>query len=134
MMAGREKGGVSLLLMHDISKSFAGVQVLDRISFDVRQGEVHALCGENGAGKSTLMKILGGVFPASGGGITLDGRPMRWRHAPPASASSTRNSACCGTARSPKTSCSAASRRAAAWSTAGKWKRRRGRRSTVSAP
>jgi ribose transport system ATP-binding protein len=77
---GRAAAGETLLLMHDISKSFAGIQVLDRISFDVRAGEVHALCGENGAGKSTLMKILSGAFPASDGRILLDGREMRFAH------------------------------------------------------
>jgi len=73
-------GGETLLVMREISKSFAGIQVLDRVSLDVRAGEVHALCGENGAGKSTLMKILSGAFPASGGHILLDGREMRFAH------------------------------------------------------
>jgi ribose transport system ATP-binding protein len=73
-------GDHTLLVMRDISKSFAGIQVLDRISVDVRAGEVHALCGENGAGKSTLMKILSGAFPASSGHILLDGREMRFAH------------------------------------------------------
>jgi ribose transport system ATP-binding protein len=77
---GAAPGRHVLLAMQDISKSFGSVQVLDGISFDVRAGEVHALCGENGAGKSTLMKILTGAVPVSSGRILLDGQEMHFSH------------------------------------------------------
>lgn len=51
------------LQMKAITKEFPGVRALDNVTFSVRKGEIHALCGENGAGKSTLMKVLSGVYP-----------------------------------------------------------------------
>jgi ABC-type sugar transport system ATPase subunit len=63
--------GAPVLQMRAIRKSFGGGDVLKRVNFDVRAGEVHALCGENGAGKSTLMNILAGVVSPDAGEITL---------------------------------------------------------------
>lgn len=54
-----------LLEMKNITKDFSGVRALDNVSFSVKEGEIHALCGENGAGKSTLMKVLSGVYGSS---------------------------------------------------------------------
>ncbi|MCC8179324.1 MAG: sugar ABC transporter ATP-binding protein [Planctomycetes bacterium] len=66
-----------LLLMENVSKSFAANKVLDNICFTLRAGEVHALMGENGAGKSTAIKILGGIYPADSADIYLDGDKVR---------------------------------------------------------
>lgn len=52
-----------ILQMQGITKVFPGVRALDNVTLEVRQGTIHAICGENGAGKSTLMKILSGVYP-----------------------------------------------------------------------
>jgi len=65
-----------LLEMRSITKRFPGVLALSDVSFDVRQGEVHALLGENGAGKSTLMKILAGVYTRDAGEINFKGSPV----------------------------------------------------------
>ncbi len=69
------------LAMRGITKWYpaSGVLANDRVDFDVRRGEVHALVGENGAGKSTLVGILDGVVSADAGTISLDGRPVTIR-------------------------------------------------------
>ena len=63
-----------VLKLEGITKRFPAVTALDKVDFDVRAGEVHALLGENGAGKSTLMKVLDGVHSADEGHIYLEGR------------------------------------------------------------
>jgi ABC-type sugar transport system ATPase subunit len=65
-----------LLYMEDVSKSFPGVLALDKVSLEVRHGEILGLIGENGAGKSTLMKILSGVYPLDSGQLYLLGQPV----------------------------------------------------------
>ncbi|WP_226534075.1 sugar ABC transporter ATP-binding protein [Microbacterium paraoxydans] len=67
----------TLLSVEGVSKSFPGVKALDDVSFDVRPGTVHALCGENGAGKSTLMKIINGIYQPDGGTIRVRGEEVR---------------------------------------------------------
>jgi D-xylose transport system ATP-binding protein len=70
-----------VLELRSITKHFPGVKALDGVSFDLRPGEVHALCGENGAGKSTLIKVLCGYYPAGtyGGEVLLDGKVATFR-------------------------------------------------------
>lgn len=67
----------AFLSMNHINKSFNRVQVLNNVSLQVEQGEIHALLGENGAGKSTLMNILGGVYQPDSGTIRMNGQTVK---------------------------------------------------------
>ena len=68
--------GSPLLEVHDLSKAFKGVQALDQVSLQVRQGEILGLLGPNGSGKSTFINVVSGHYPLSGGEIVFDGRPL----------------------------------------------------------
>jgi simple sugar transport system ATP-binding protein len=59
-----------------ITKRFPGVLANDDVSFDLRQGEVHALLGENGAGKTTLMNILYGLYKPDAGEVLVNNQPL----------------------------------------------------------
>lgn len=65
-----------ILRIERISKNFPGVKALNKVDFDLKYGEVHALVGENGAGKSTLMKILSGLYEKDSGDIYLEGQKI----------------------------------------------------------
>ncbi|PAD87470.1 xylose ABC transporter ATP-binding protein [Niallia circulans] len=69
------------LQMKGIVKEFPGVKALNNVTFSVKRGEIHALCGENGAGKSTLMKILSGVYPQGTyeGEIIINGQTVQFK-------------------------------------------------------
>ena len=68
-----------ILEFKNVTKKFPGITALDDVSFSIRRGEIHGICGENGAGKSTLMKILAGVYPwgTYDGQILYDGRELK---------------------------------------------------------
>jgi ribose transport system ATP-binding protein len=67
----------NILEMNNITKAFPGVLALNNVSFHLKRGELHAICGENGAGKSTLMKILGGVYTPDAGEILINNERVR---------------------------------------------------------
>ncbi len=69
---------VELARLTGITKRFPGVLALDRVDFDLRQGEVHVLFGENGAGKSTLTNIIAGTYPPDEGEFTYRGESIRY--------------------------------------------------------
>ena len=70
--------GDTFIELDGIVKIFPGVRALDGVSFSVKEGEVHSLCGENGAGKSTLIKVMTGVHARDGGDYRVDGQSVNF--------------------------------------------------------
>ena len=67
------------LELKNITKVFPGVKALDRVSFQLLPGEIHAIMGENGAGKSTFIKVITGVHQPDEGSVFMDGRKVEFK-------------------------------------------------------
>lgn len=59
--------------LQNATKEYYGTPAISNVSWELRQGEIHALLGENGAGKSTLMKMISGVVAPTRGLVMIDG-------------------------------------------------------------
>ena len=68
--------GEPLLDITGLSLRFGGVKAVDRMSLDVRRGEIHALVGPNGAGKSTMLNCICGYYKPWEGSILIDGQQI----------------------------------------------------------
>lgn len=68
-----------VLELKGITKIFPGVKALNKVQFQLKKGEVHALMGENGAGKSTFIKIITGVHHAEEGEMYLNGKKVDFK-------------------------------------------------------
>ena len=60
----------------DLVRDFGRFRAVDRVSFQVKQGEVFGLLGANGAGKTTVIKMLTGIMPPTGGEGRVAGADM----------------------------------------------------------
>jgi branched-chain amino acid transport system ATP-binding protein len=67
------------LRLMDISVSFGGLKALSKVSFSLQAGQIVGLIGPNGAGKTTVFNVITGVYRASGGDVTLDGKSLLGR-------------------------------------------------------
>jgi ABC-type branched-subunit amino acid transport system ATPase component/ABC-type branched-subunit amino acid transport system permease subunit len=65
--------GQTLLRVEALSRRFGGLQAVDDVSFEVREGQRHAVIGPNGAGKSTLFNLLTGQIRPDSGKVIFDG-------------------------------------------------------------
>ena len=83
-----DPGGTPLLVAKGVSRSYrvrgrraAGrpstIRALDRVSFELRSGEIVGVVGRSGAGKTTLAKVLLGLDPPDEGSVLYVGRPVR---------------------------------------------------------
>lgn len=64
------------VVLNQISKSFGGRQVVDRLSLEIGRGEFFSLLGPSGAGKTTLLRLCAGFDQPDAGTIQIDGRSM----------------------------------------------------------
>jgi branched-chain amino acid transport system ATP-binding protein len=71
--------GAPILRLKEVSKTFGGLRAVDRVSFDVSEGEIVGLIGPNGAGKTTLFNLISGYNPPSEGSIVFEGREISGR-------------------------------------------------------
>jgi branched-chain amino acid transport system ATP-binding protein len=67
---------VPALRVQDVTVRFAGVTALDKVSFTVEPGTIHAVIGPNGAGKSTCFNVISGVYAATEGSVFLGDRKV----------------------------------------------------------
>jgi len=68
-----ERRPVSAITVDNLTKRFGGFVAVDRLTFDVREGEVFGFLGSNGAGKSTTIRMLCGLLAPTSGAATVGG-------------------------------------------------------------
>jgi branched-chain amino acid transport system ATP-binding protein len=64
------------LELHQVTKSFGGLNAVDNVSFKVNDGELVGVIGANGAGKTTLFSLIAGNLKPTRGDIRLGGRSI----------------------------------------------------------
>jgi len=69
----------SAIRFENISKTFGDVKANNKVSFDIKSGEILALLGENGSGKTTLMNMLSGIYFPDSGEIFVNEKPVTIR-------------------------------------------------------
>jgi ABC-type multidrug transport system fused ATPase/permease subunit len=65
------------ILVHDVSFDYGGERVLNRVSFEIKRGEIVALVGPSGVGKSTVADLILRLYDPVEGVIAIDGRDLR---------------------------------------------------------
>lgn len=80
MTSHATRTSTAAISVDEVTVVIDGRTLLDRVSVDLRPGELIAVVGPNGAGKSTLLNVLSGDLTTASGSVTLDDRPLRsWK-------------------------------------------------------
>jgi branched-chain amino acid transport system ATP-binding protein len=66
----------NFLVVKDLSKDFGALRAVNRVSFEIHQGQIFSLIGPNGAGKTTTFNLITGVLPATAGEVIFCGRKI----------------------------------------------------------
>jgi branched-chain amino acid transport system ATP-binding protein len=66
----------ALLELRDVSKSFGGLKILNRLSFSLNEGDALGILGPNGAGKTTTLNLIAGELPPTSGKISFNGQDI----------------------------------------------------------
>ncbi|HOI12952.1 MAG TPA: ATP-binding cassette domain-containing protein [Methanoculleus sp.] len=67
----------NVIEVENLTKTFGTVTAVDRVSFEVREGEIFGFLGPNGAGKTTTTRMLTGVVPMDGGSVRIFDHDIR---------------------------------------------------------
>ena len=65
-----------ILQIENITKTFGGIIALNRVSFDVQEGEILGIIGPNGSGKTTIVNCITGFIKASSGTVRFRGKEI----------------------------------------------------------
>jgi len=67
---------MSFFKVENLGIRFGGVVAVDKVSFEVKRGEVYTIIGPNGAGKTTIFNLVGLIYPATSGKITFENKEI----------------------------------------------------------
>lgn len=67
---------MALLSVSNLTKTFGGIVANEKVSFDVKDGEIYAIIGPNGAGKTTLFNQISGVLKPTSGSVRFGGNDI----------------------------------------------------------
>jgi branched-chain amino acid transport system ATP-binding protein len=76
-----DTGNEPILRVENVSKAFGGIQALNKVSFEVRKGEILGIIGPNGSGKTTVVNCITGFIKKTSGHVFFCGKDIT--HLPP---------------------------------------------------
>jgi branched-chain amino acid transport system ATP-binding protein len=72
---------MALLEVISLSKDFGGLRAIDQLDFSLSSGEIFSIIGPNGAGKTTVFNVITGIYSATEGKVTFEGKTIVETHA-----------------------------------------------------